>query len=219
MLPACEENAVANHLIKNIELLRVQDDFERQARQNKARQQSAERNAQNAMNRIDRIQRNSEILLMKAEDRNEMRGVGSNEHQNLLFAKELIQQLGTHYTVWISGSSTSGSWIAPYTRYTIVIHKKHNTFGPLDDENLALSKVFRRYTDFVWLHAQLEVEANSCGALVLPSLPDKQFMKLNRTVVCDRLLYLQVTLLYHELIVTFIGILEANHIESYFSAK
>ncbi|OQR90447.1 hypothetical protein ACHHYP_05508 [Achlya hypogyna] len=121
----------------------------------------------------------------------------------------------TRMVVLVCDPITVGSWLLPYTRYTVICIANEN--GAMDSMlaakdwiysspklgyGLQLSvnlssqvnasvRVYRRYSDFVWLHDALCV---SFPGLFVPFLPGKQFFNGHADFVLERMRALQAFL-------------------------
>ncbi|RHY57329.1 hypothetical protein DYB30_002172 [Aphanomyces astaci] len=119
----------------------------------------------------------------------------------------------TRMVVLVCEPITVGSWLLPYTRYTVVrlicianehgemdsmraakewaVCKPSHQLPCLQSAQLASVKVYRRYSDFVWLHQAL---CDAFPGLFVPFLPEKHFFKNNADFVSDRMRSLQAFL-------------------------
>ncbi|ETV88858.1 hypothetical protein, variant [Aphanomyces astaci] len=116
----------------------------------------------------------------------------------------------TRMVVLVCEPITVGSWLLPYTRYTVIcianehgemdsmraakewaVCKPSHQLPCLQSAQLASVKVYRRYSDFVWLHQAL---CDAFPGLFVPFLPEKHFFKNNADFVSDRMRSLQAFL-------------------------
>ncbi|RHY97593.1 hypothetical protein DYB35_009953 [Aphanomyces astaci] len=116
----------------------------------------------------------------------------------------------TRMVVLVCEPITVGSWLLPYTRYTVIcianehgemdsmraakewaVCKPSHQLPCLQSAQLASVKVYRRYSDFVWLHQAL---CDAFPGLFVPFLPEKRFFKNNADFVSDRMRSLQAFL-------------------------
>ncbi|CAK4490718.1 unnamed protein product [Aphanomyces euteiches] len=113
----------------------------------------------------------------------------------------------TRMVVLVCDPITVGSWLLPYTRYTVICIANENdqmdsmraakewickpNQVPFLKSHLASVKVYRRYSDFVWLHQAL---CDDFPGLFVPFLPGKHFFKNNIDFVSDRMRSLQAFL-------------------------
>ncbi|EQC40776.1 hypothetical protein SDRG_01847 [Saprolegnia diclina VS20] len=109
----------------------------------------------------------------------------------------------TRMVVLVCDPITVGSWLLPYTRYTVICIANEN--GAMDSMlaardwiysvNLtqanASVRVYRRYSDFGWLHDALCVEY---PGLFVPFLPGKTFFNGHADFVNERMRSLQAFL-------------------------
>ncbi|OQS02591.1 hypothetical protein THRCLA_05053 [Thraustotheca clavata] len=117
----------------------------------------------------------------------------------------------TRMVVLVCEPITVGSWLLPYTRYTVICIANENGamdsmlaakdwlyYKPKLHTSLNLSsptnasvRVYRRYSDFVWLH---DVLCTSYPGLFVPYLPGKQFFNGSTDFVHERMRSLQAFL-------------------------
>ncbi|ETW08974.1 hypothetical protein H310_01452 [Aphanomyces invadans] len=110
----------------------------------------------------------------------------------------------TRMVVLVCEPITVGSWLLPYTRYTVIcIANEDGQMDPMRAAKewvcksnyhvpqLASVKVYRRYSDFVWLHETL---CDAFPGLFVPFLPEKHFFNNNSDFVSDRMRSLQAFL-------------------------
>ncbi|TYZ66976.1 hypothetical protein PybrP1_000302, partial [[Pythium] brassicae (nom. inval.)] len=107
-----------------------------------------------------------------------------------------------HLVVLVNEPTTVGSWLLPYTRYAVISiasdalerlepFEAAKTWTMLRQvaEPSASVKVYRRYSDFVWLHHEL---TRKCPFELVPCVPGKQlFFNKEKEFVGERMRLLQ----------------------------
>lgn len=128
---------------------------------------------QSEAKRAEELERETELLRMRAQDINRLAANAAMGRSKPVKNKR----------IQVLDPITVGSWIAPYTRYTVVVWD--------DQTNEKISTVYRRFRDFEWLYEKLWM---STGRVLLPALPDKRMMKFDQELIAERLLSLQAFL-------------------------
>lgn len=188
-------------LPKNFELLRIQDEMRLQssiwdAQQTEAGLRQVE--LDQAKQKAETFQRLNELLLMRAEDAAAARLNVQHSTKEALVQALMDNSFSSTYRIEIENPVTVGTWVTPYTRYTVVVYRtselrQQQLRGMSESSDLSMiTKVYRRYSDFEWFHQWI---SNQLGQTVLlPCLPSKHLLKLDEQLVTERMAQLQAYL-------------------------